>query len=133
MDDDWLLRITLVTAPRNTAQENAGQGYYFACRQEYPDYLEFGRLLQQALRLRYATYLLLPQPIAWLVGGISDLVGRVRGQSTSLNIDKIREASAESWACSCEAAQRDLGFQPQQPLLEQLQATADWYREHGWL
>ena len=121
------------TSTARTGPLGTGQGFYFACRNEYPDYLEFGRLLQRALRLRCVTYLLLPQPLPWLVGGISELIGRVRGQSSSLNIDKMREASAESWACSCEAAQRDLGFQPRQPLFEQLQITADWYRENKWL
>ncbi len=109
------------------------QGYYFACRPEYPDYLEFGRLLQQALGRRYVTYLLVPQPWPWLVGGVGDLLGRVRGRSISLNVDKMREALAESWACCCQAAQRDLAFQPQRSLVQQLRATANWYREHGWL
>ncbi len=112
---------------------HSGQGYYFACRPEYPDCLQFGRLLQQALERDYVAYLLLPQPVPWIVGGIMELVAHVQRRSNSLNLDKIREATAHSWACSCHAAERDLRFLPQQPLLAQLKSTAQWYRQHGWL
>ena len=64
---------------------------------------------------------------------VSASAGPVRGRPHSLNIDKIREAVAESWACSCEAAQRDLDFAPRHTLLEQLRQTAAWYRDQGWL
>jgi nucleoside-diphosphate-sugar epimerase len=110
-----------------------GRGYYFACRGEYPDYFEFGRLLHQALGHRYTSFVHFPEPIPWLFGGVGELLGRVRGKPHSLNIDKIREAVAPSWACSCEAARRDLDFAPRQTLLEQLRHTAGWYRDHGWL
>ncbi|MHB8951539.1 MAG: NAD-dependent epimerase/dehydratase family protein [Pirellulaceae bacterium] len=108
-------------------------GYYFACRPENPDYFEFGRLLHQAIGNRYTSFLHFPETVAWLLGGVGEGIGRVRGKPFSLNIDKIREALAESWACSCHAAQRDLGYMPLQSLLEQLRQTANWYREQGWL
>jgi nucleoside-diphosphate-sugar epimerase len=111
----------------------AGQGYYFACLPECPDYLQFGRLLQQAMERSAVLYLYFPEPFPWLVGGVHELWDRLRGVTTNLNLDKIREAMAGSWACSCAAAQRDLAFQPGQPLVEQLRATANWYRQHGWL
>ena len=110
-----------------------GNGIYFACRHEHPDYLQFGRMLQQAVSRRCVAYLLCPEPLPWLVGGLGSIAGCLRGRSSSLNFDKIREATAASWACSCEAARRDLGFQPRRPLLEQLRATVEWYLEHGWL
>ena len=111
----------------------ADRGYYFACRPEYPDYFEFGRLLHQAIGNRYTSFVHFPEAVAWLSGGVGECIGRACGKPYGLNIDKIREALAESWACSCEASQRDLGYAPRQPLLEQLRQTADWYRDHGWL
>jgi nucleoside-diphosphate-sugar epimerase len=109
------------------------QGYYFACRPEYPDYLEFGRLLHAAVGNRFTAYLHFPPPIPWLCGGVGEAFGRLRGRACSLNVDKIREATADSWACSCAAAQRDLSYVPRQSLGEQLRLTAQWYRQQGWL
>ncbi len=109
------------------------RGYYFACRDEHPNYFEFGRMLHQALGNRHTAFVHLPEPCAWIAGCVGECLGRMRGRSLSLNIDKIREAVAESWACSGEAARRELGFTPRRTLLEQLRDTADWYRGHGWL
>ncbi len=119
--------------PAASANGTAGTGCYFACRPEYPDYLEFGRLLHQAIGTRYTSFLHFPEPLAWLIGGVGECIGRVRGKPFGLNVDKIREALVESWACSCAAAERDLGYAPQAPLLDQLRQTADWYRAHKWL
>ncbi len=121
---------------RLSAAEQDGSrrlGYYFACRPEYPDYLEFGRMLHEAVGNRFTAYLHFPTPIPWLVGGVGEVIGRLRRRSLELNVDKIREAMADSWACSCARAQRDLGYAPRQPLQEQLRLTAQWYRQHGWL
>jgi nucleoside-diphosphate-sugar epimerase len=115
------------------AQRDWGTGRYFACRGEYPDYFQFGRLLQRALRKRHLAYLHVPAPIPWLVAGVSDIAARWRNRSPSLSIDKIREATTESWACSCAACRRDLQFQPQDSLIDQLRATGQWYAHQGWL
>jgi nucleoside-diphosphate-sugar epimerase len=118
-------------SPRNNGK--VGEGTYFACRPECPDYFQFGRLLQQALDRRYVSFLHIAQPLPWLVGGLCQLTAPLTRKLLSVNVDKIREATAVSWACSCAAAQRDLDFAPRESLDQQLRFTADWYREHNWL
>ena len=49
-----------------------------------------------------------------------------------VGIDKMREATATSWACSSAALQTSLQFTPR-PLPTGIQATTQWYQEHGWL
>jgi nucleoside-diphosphate-sugar epimerase len=110
-----------------------GQGIYFACRDEYPTYHEFGRLATEALGRKWFLPLPLTPPIPFVVAGISQLAGRLRGKPSMVNLDKIREAIAPSWACSAEKARRDLGFSPAAPLSEQLRATVAWYRAERWL
>ena len=58
---------------------------------------------------------------------------RLRGKADVFNTDKIREATASSWACSGAAAQRDLNIGPEFSLEERLAETAAWYRKEGWL
>ena len=120
-----------LASPRR--RDSLGTGYYFACVPEYPDYLQLGRMLHRVLGRRRTWYIHIPEPIPWLIGGASQAVGWIRGKPNSLNIDKIREALVPSWACSCQAAEQDLGFAPREPLIERLRATADWYRRHQWL
>jgi hypothetical protein len=68
-----------------------------------------------------------------LVGGVGELVGRIRGSQVSLNLDKAREASAGAWACSPEKVREELGFSVSAPLSERLRQSAEWYRREGWL
>ena len=72
-------------------------------------------------------------PLMWLIAGGNQLVSQLRRRSDSFNIDKIREARVVSWACSPEAARRDLGFEPPRSLAERLSETAQWYIRQGWL
>lgn len=110
-----------------------GKGYYFACADEYPSYATWGRMIGSALARQPVIVLPLFFPIPSIVGGLNEVIARLRRQSNSLNYDKIREANARSWACSPELARTQLGFEPRRPLMEQLRKTARWYREHEWL
>ena len=50
-----------------------------------------------------------------------------------VNPDKIREATARSWACSAAKARVQLNFEPVRSLDTRLRETAEWYRAEGWL
>jgi nucleoside-diphosphate-sugar epimerase len=109
------------------------KGYYFACDAEYPDYAELGRMIGRALQRRRVWCCHLADPFPWLVAGAVELVSRLRRRADILNLDKMREAHACSWASSPQAAQQDFGFQPARPLADRLRESADWYRENKWL
>lgn len=109
------------------------QGCYFAAAPEHPTYGELGTLIGRALGRERVRRVVLPGLMPWIVAGVNEWLGRLRGRSSSLRIDKIREAKAASWACSGEAARRELQFTPARTLAERLQQTAQWYREQGWL
>jgi nucleoside-diphosphate-sugar epimerase len=115
--------------PQANNSSDRARGYYFACAGEHPSYAKWGHMLASALDRKPVIVLPLIPPIPWLVGGASELVSRWRQQSTTLNQDKIREASVRSWACSPVRAAAKLGFEPNRPLLNQLRATVDWYRK----
>jgi len=111
-----------------------GQGVYFAVSPERVRYSDLGQLMAPALlgSSRPVT-IYLPTVLAWLVAGGNTLASRLRGRPEILNLDKIREATVSSWACSSAKIERDFGFRPSAPLREQLKHTARWYRETGWV
>jgi len=45
----------------------------------------------------------------------------------------VRELRHTHWICSCERAQRELGFIAVYGLHRGVAETAAWYREAGWL
>lgn len=115
------------------AQLTSGAGVYFAAAGEYPDYAELGRMMRTLLKRPFAPIIPLLGPLAWMAAGANEQIARLRGRPDSFNFDKIREATAPSWACSAELAARDLSFSPPQPLQQRLQSTVDWYQQERWL
>jgi len=113
---------------------DAGQrGFYFACDdREHPTYGQFGRRVAAALGRRVVVWPLW-RWVGRTVGGVSEGLGRLTGSAAILSRDKVREATAWSWACSAAKARAQLAFVPARPLDFRLRQTAEWYRDHGWL
>jgi nucleoside-diphosphate-sugar epimerase len=110
----------------------AKPGYYFAASGEDPTYFQFGRLIARALGIR-ALAMPWATDVVWMVAAINELGSRIRRRPAKLGLDKAREATAGSWACSCQTMIDDLDFRSPLPLEERLSQTVAWYREQGWL
>ena len=109
------------------------EGYYFADSGEHPTYHELGHMIGDALGYRRTFSISFGPPMVWLVAAVSGLAGRIRGTPAYLCIDKAREATAGSWACSGKKAADELGFSVAKPLAERFKETAEWYRTEKWL
>ena len=111
----------------------AGRGYYLACDDsEQPTYWQFGRHIAAALGRGVFVWPLW-RWVGRTVGGVSEVVSRLTGAQSLLTLDKIREATVRSWACSAAKARDQLAFAPPLPLDVRLRETAAWFREQGWL
>lgn len=119
-----------VKSPRSGVFEH---GYYFACDAEYLSYLEFGFRIARAVGRRRLYIMRMPELFVWLAASLSEMVARVNGRPDIFGFDKVREATAGSWACSGERARRELDCVPRCSLDERLCETAQWYRENHWL
>jgi nucleoside-diphosphate-sugar epimerase len=133
-----LVELLLAAAERGARLPPSGDGapgcgVYFAAGPEHPTYAELGRIVRPMLGRSLAPVWPIASPFAWLTGGFGELRGRLRGKADEVNLDKIREALASSWACSGEAARAELGFAPTRPLAERLQETIDWYVQEKWV
>ena len=110
-----------------------GRGVYFACDdREHPTYWQFGQRVAGALGKRVLVWPLW-RCVGRMVGAGADLVSTATGTVQLLSLDKVREATAWSWACSAAKARTQLGFAPALPLDDRLRQTANWFREQGWL
>lgn len=114
-------------------QLTSGRGVYFASAAEHPDYAELGRLIRPILHRPLAPVIPLVGPLAWMAARANERLARWRGRPDSFNLDKIREGTASSWACSAELAHRDLSFTPAFPLQDGLKSTVQWYQQQHWL
>ena len=90
-------------------------------------------MLRTAVGRRFSLNLPIPQTSVWALALGGEAMSRIIKRPLYLKWDKAREITAGSWACSCQAAIDQLGYQPNAPLQDQLNETARWYREAGWL
>ena len=134
-----LTRLIVAAGERGERLASDGQatdpstGVYFASHDaQFPNYAELGRMLAKALGCR-TVIVPLWRWVGRLVGGVCQFSNAVRGSSSQINLDKIREATVCSWACSSEKARQQLEFLPAEELDTSLKSTADWYLEQGWI
>jgi nucleoside-diphosphate-sugar epimerase len=118
---------------RLRAQGAPGQGIYFIAGEDHPTYVQLGQAMAQALGRKPPTVIGVPGPLLRLVGIGGDAMAWVRRRPGWINSDKVSEALAGSWTCSAAKVRRHLGWSPAAALAERLHATAQWYRQAGWL
>lgn len=107
-------------------------GYYLACDdREHPTYGQFGRLIGRAMGRRVFVWPLW-RWVGRVVGLAAETLFAPDAKGNLLSLDKVREATVRSWACSSEKARTQLGFVPPSRLEARLRETADRLAERGW-
>jgi nucleoside-diphosphate-sugar epimerase len=110
-----------------------GQGVYNACDdREHPTYGDLGRRIAAALG-RSVLVVPLPLPLAWPASLVVQTFWNACGQPSIVSPDKLREATAGSWAASAAKARDDLGFAAGATLDARLRETATWLRANDGL
>ena len=113
--------------PRSEAAA-AGTGIYHAVDDRiHPTYGGLGRRIARVLD-RGLVVVPLPIGVAWPITVVVERGWRLAGQGSIISPDKLREATATSWAASGGKARLGLGFTAADPLDVRLAQTADWLR-----
>ncbi|WP_425616298.1 NAD-dependent epimerase/dehydratase family protein [Anatilimnocola sp. NA78] len=113
--------------------EFSAKGVYFGVVPEHPTYADFGDMTRYTLHRPFMPIIYFPGAVTWMVASVNESISKWKNKADVFNRDKIREAQVDSWACSPEKAQHQLGFEPAAPLKDRLNETIAWYREKRWL
>lgn len=109
---------------------HASSGVYHACDdREHPSYGEFGRRIGHAIGRR-AFVLPVSTSLALPIVTVAAACSKLLGKPSLVSPDKLREATARSWAASAAKARRDLGFAPAASIDDRLRETGDWFRKN---
>ena len=115
------------------SDSDRAEGCYFASCNEHPTYSELGQMLRKAVGRRISINLPIPKASVWFVATGGEAASHLAKRPFYLKWDKAREITAGSWACSPRAAIQQLDYSPSAPLQDQLNETALWYQDAGWL
>jgi nucleoside-diphosphate-sugar epimerase len=112
--------------------DSAVEKIYCACHPEVFTGLELARAVARVLG-REVRILRLPAPVARGALSLTESVARLAGKATILNRDKASEFLAPAWTGDPAPLERETGWRAAHDLNAGLEATAAWYRRHGWL
>ncbi len=112
--------------------EKAVGEVFFASEPDATDYEALGASIREALRT-WTVRVSIPHWALMAIAFGAEGWARAAGQAPLLTREKLREIAAGDWLCSSAKIRDRLGWAPQVGLREGIQATADWYREAGWL
>ncbi len=108
-----------------------GKAYFLADGRDYKS-SEVGKQIGSVMGIRPFT-IRLPHSLAFLIGAVSEVMGKIMRRPIFFNIQKAREVVQDSWTCSIRNAKKDFGFSPNVDLREGLRRTYEWYKSEGWL
>ncbi len=115
-----------------TSDKAVGETYFLGSAQAEYAYSELSLQIADLLGVK-PFKIRLPHGLVYVVGGISQFFGKFGKKPPTLNFEKAREMTRDSWSCSSEKAMREFGYAPAMPLKEGLKRTIKWYREQKWL
>jgi nucleoside-diphosphate-sugar epimerase len=122
----------LARALVRAAMAPAARGVYHIAERQAYSWTDVGRLVGAALG-RTVRPVRVPARLISLLAAVSETAAGSVGRSSIFNRDKARELLAPGWLCETESASADLQYEAGIPLADGLRATAQWYRDEGWL
>lgn len=93
---------------------------------------EFSQLIQEELGIAKVHHFTAPCWFLKSICVVSELIGRIRRKTSTLNIDKYHILKQRNWRCNITQA-RNLGFKPKYDLKAGVKETVAWYQKEKWI
>lgn len=122
----------LARALIHAARAIGATGVYHIAEPRCYTWQDVGRMVGAAVG-REVRVVRVPAALIAGLAAVSETAAGLVGRSSIFNRDKARELLAPGWLCETEAAKAALNYEADIPLADGLCATAQWYREQGWL
>ena len=119
--------------PRNSSNGNSlpDARLVFAAHHPPLTFPQVADLVADAVGTKRVRRIHIPGPFCWTLAWVNSVVGRLFRLRPLLNLDKMREGMAGSWACDSTFLTEDLRFEFPRPLESQIRETAKSYQAMG--
>ena len=105
---------------------------YFAAEPDVTDYDEMGGFVKEAMGT-WAVRVQVPGLLLYMSALAGEVVGGILGKPPFLSREKLREIGSGDWICASTKIRARLGWEPKITVRDGIIATAQWYREAGWV
>ena len=113
------------------SEKSAGQ-IYFISSEKYYTWEEIGEVTSKVLNKK-ALHVKVPHTIVFTIAAIAQFFALFSSKAATLNIEKAKDITQNSWTCDTQKAITDLGYRQQISIEEGIKRTCHWYKEKKWL
>jgi len=106
---------------------------YFISSEEVYTWAQLTEAARVALGRRYVWRVRVPHAFVMGIASVAEVAGWVMKRPPVFDFEKGRDLIQPYWICSVEKARTELGYRQCVGLVEGMQETVQWYRQHGWL
>lgn len=110
----------------------SGHSYFLTDGHSYSS-STFSDLLQKEMGVRGVLHITAPLWVLKAVCYVSEVMGRLSGNVTALNMDKYNILKQRNWKCDISEARSDLGYTPAYDLERGVAETVAWYKKEKWI
>jgi nucleoside-diphosphate-sugar epimerase len=112
-------------------KEATGQTFFFVTEAKV-SWACFGKQIAKVLNKKIIK-LHIPVSIFILIIIINEIISKITGKPSIINLSKLKDYTEPYWLCRSEKAERLLGFKPKVTMEEGINASISWYKQEGWL
>lgn len=94
---------------------------------------DFRKYVQKVINKRFVIPITVPLFVLRMVSVVSETIGKITHQSTTLNSDKYNIMKQRNWNCDITPIREELDFEPTYSLEKGVAETVDWYQKNGWI
>jgi nucleoside-diphosphate-sugar epimerase len=105
---------------------------YFISSVKYYTWEEIGDVTSRVMKKK-PFKVKLPHSVVYSIAGIAQFFAAFGNSPATLNIEKARDITQNSWTCDTSKAIRDLGFRQNISLEDGIKRTVDWYKKMKWI
>ncbi len=113
------------------SEKSSGETYFISS-EKYYTWEEIGSVTSKILKKK-ALHVKVPHTVVYTIAGLAQFFAGFGTKAATLNIEKARDITQNSWTCDTGKAVRDLGYRQNISIEEGIRRTCDWYKENKWL
>ena len=105
---------------------------YFISSEKYYTWEEIGNVTSNIMG-KNPIKVKVPHSVVFSIAGIAQFFAVFSSNPATLNIEKAKDITQNSWTCDTSKAIRDLNYHQEVSIEEGIKRTVDWYKKMKWI
>jgi dihydroflavonol-4-reductase len=111
---------------------NAKNQIYFISSEKYYTWEEIGDVTSTATG-KNPVKVKVPHPLVFSIASAAQFFAMFSSKPATLNIEKARDITQNSWTCDTSKAVKELGYHQKISIEEGIKRTVEWYKKMKWI